>query len=234
VPTLLTFGARGIGRATALHLAGRGWSVAAVARTPETIESLRGELPDALGLTGDAARPEDVESAFAATRERFGEIDLVLVGLTPPRAMRAQSFGPLVELPADALDSYLDDLLPALFAVQRIGGGVLAEQGHGTLVQATGGAARRGRPGIGPWTAAAQATRALTQTSALELRERGVHVALLIIDAGIERPGRESDVPNFFATDEDVARAVAYLAEQPPTGWTHELTITPAGDRWVP
>ena len=40
--------------------------------------------------------------------------------------------------------------------------------------------------GRGPWAAAAFATRALTQAAALELRERGVHVALLIVDATIE------------------------------------------------
>jgi NADP-dependent 3-hydroxy acid dehydrogenase YdfG len=32
----------------------------------------------------------------------------------------------------------------------------------------------------------------------------------------------------------DVAAAVAYLASQRPTAWTHELVITPAGDTWVP
>jgi NAD(P)-dependent dehydrogenase (short-subunit alcohol dehydrogenase family) len=234
VPTLLTFGGRGIGRATALLLAGRGWNVAAFTRTDDTIRSLQGELPALLGYSGDAAEPEQVENVFAATRERFGDIDLVLISVTPSSAMRPRSFGPLIELPGDALGGYLEDLLPAIFTVQRIGGRVLAEQGHGTMLQATGGAARRGRPGIGPWTAAAQATRALTQTAALELREQGVHVALLIIDAGIQRPGRSSDTPNFLTTDEDVAAAVAFLAEQPPTGWTHELTITPAGDRWTP
>ena len=28
--------------------------------------------------------------------------------------------------------------------------------------------------------------------------------------------------------------AVAYLAGQQPTAYTHELVVTPAGDRWVP
>jgi hypothetical protein len=31
-----------------------------------------------------------------------------------------------------------------------------------------------------------------------------------------------------------VARAVEYLATQEPTAWTHELQVTPRGDRWVP
>jgi hypothetical protein len=92
--------------------------------------------------------------------------------------------------------------------------------------------------GRGPWAAAAFATRGLVQAAAAELREQGVHVALLVVDGSIEsektaerlagRPAEES------AREEDVAQAVAYLAAQSPRGWTHELQLTPSGDRWVP
>ena len=37
-----------------------------------------------------------------------------------------------------------------------------------------------------------------------------------------------------LALQADVARAVAYLAGQSPRSWTHELQLTPRGDRWVP
>jgi hypothetical protein len=40
--------------------------------------------------------------------------------------------------------------------------------------------------------------------------------------------------PEQSARQEDVAQAVAALAAQSPRGLTHELTITPAGDRWLP
>jgi hypothetical protein len=32
----------------------------------------------------------------------------------------------------------------------------------------------------------------------------------------------------------DVAAAVAYLVGQSSRGLTHELVVTPSGDRWVP
>ena len=57
--------------------------------------------------------------------------------------------------------------------------------GGGTFVQMTGGSARRGMAKRGPWAATAFATRALTQSVAAELRQRKVHVALLIVDAVI-------------------------------------------------
>src|ERR671935_811563 len=179
--TLLTFGARNVGRVLARDLIADGWNAAAVARTQETIDLLRIEVPDAFGIVADAVRPEEVERAFAETRERFGDIDLVVNAITNgPRG------GSIVDLAPDAFDSYLQKLLPAIFNVVRIGSRVLAERGRGTLIQLTGGSARRGMAQRGPWAATAFATRALTQSAAAELRERNVHVVLLIVDAVIE------------------------------------------------
>ncbi len=65
MPALLVFGARNLGRTIARELSRDGWSVTAVARTRDTIDALREELPHALALVGDATREEDVERAFA-------------------------------------------------------------------------------------------------------------------------------------------------------------------------
>ena len=233
MPTLLVFGARNLGRAIAASFATEGWNDAGVARSPETIAALREALPDALALAGDAARAEDVERAFAETRERFGGVDLVVNAISV-----GVPGGELADAPPDAMAPYLDTLIPAVFNVLRVGSRVLAEQGSGSLVQITGGSARRGMAGRGPWAAAAFATRALVQAAALELRERGVHVALLIVDATIEsgktRQWLEGRPPEASTTEQDVADAVHYLAAQSPRGWTHELQITPSLDRWVP
>jgi len=233
VPTLLVFGARNVGRVLARELIADGWNAAAVARTQDTIDALRAEVPEALGIVADATSAADVERAFAETRDRFGPPDLVVSALTDgPRS------GSIVELAADAFDSYLHDLLPAIFNVLRVGSRVLVENGGGTFVQMTGGSARRGMPKRGPWAAAAFATRALTQSAAGELRERNVHGALLIVDAVIESPkvaGRmEGQPPEKFATMEEIAKAVVYLHGQSPRAWTHELQLTPALETWVP
>lgn len=120
----------------------------------------------------------------------------------------------------------------------RVGGRVLAERGSGTLVQVTGGSARRGNPGRGPWAAAAFATRALVQSQAAELRERNVHAALLVVDAVIESEKTahwlEDEPPERSASMEEVAKAVRYLHDQTPRGWTHELQLTPSLERWIP
>src|SRR3954470_5807869 len=136
MPTLLVFGARNLGRVLARELCEQGWRVAAVARTESTIEQLRDEVPDAVGLIGDAGNPDDVERIF----EHVGRVDLVVNAITT-----TPSFGgPIHEAPPEALDAYVGALLPGIFNVLRVGGRVLAQQGSGTLVQVIGGSPRRG------------------------------------------------------------------------------------------
>ncbi len=230
MPTLLVFGARNLGRVLARELAADGWRVAAVARSETTIVQLHDEVPDAIGLIGDASDPEEVERIFADV----GDVDLVVNAITT-----TPSFGgPIHEAPPEAIDAYVGTLLPGIFNILRVGGRVLAARRSGTLVQVTGGSARRGNPGRGPWAAAAFATRALVQSQAGELRDQGVHVALLIVDAIIEsektKGWLEGEPPERSASMEDVARAINYLYEQSPRAWTHELQLTPALERWIP
>ena len=228
--TLLVFGARNLGRVVASVFAADGWKVAGVARSKETIRLFEIDVPGSVGVIADATDSSEVERVF----RDIGDVDLVVNAITT-----TPSFGgPLHEAPPSALEPYVGDLLPAIFNVLRLGGQALVERGRGTLVQVTGGSARRGNPGRGPWAAAAFATRALVQAQAAELRERNVHAALLIVDALIESDKTakwlEDEPPEKSASMEDVAEAIRYLHRQSPRGWTHELQLTPSLERWVP
>jgi NADP-dependent 3-hydroxy acid dehydrogenase YdfG len=230
VATLLVFGARNLGRVVASVFAADGWKVAGVARSKETIRLFEIDVPGSVGVIADATDASEVERVF----RDIGDVDLVVNAITT-----TPSFGgPLHEAPPNALEPYVGDLLPAIFNVLRVGGQALVERGRGTLVQVTGGSARRGNPGMGPWAAAAFATRALVQAQAAELRERNVHAALLIVDSLIESDKTakwlEDEPSEKSASMEDVAEAIRYLHRQSPRGWTHELQLTPSLERWVP
>jgi NADP-dependent 3-hydroxy acid dehydrogenase YdfG len=91
-------------------------------------------------------------------------------------------------------------------------------------------------PGRGLWAAGAFGVRAITQAAALELRQTQIHVALLIVDAGIEPLGGAGpDTPAERLADPlQIATAVRFLAEQGARAATHELQVTPLAENWVP
>jgi NADP-dependent 3-hydroxy acid dehydrogenase YdfG len=124
------------------------------------------------------------------------------------------------------------------FVFLSTGAVALRETGGGALIQVTGGSSRRAMPGKGLWAAGAFATRALVQAAAQELRGEGIHVALLAVDATIESPKTAAftaDQPREALADmSGVASAVGFLVNQGVRSLSHELTVTPVGDRWVP
>jgi NAD(P)-dependent dehydrogenase (short-subunit alcohol dehydrogenase family) len=240
MPTLLTLGARNLGGAIADHFAAKGWNVAAVAQSQETVDKLSERIPDALGLTADATDPDQVARATAEARERFGSLDLIVNAVSP--GMRSQGQfggGPLIESTIEDFEHYATQVIRSVYAFLSAGARALqAQGGGGTLIQITGGSSRRALPGKGPWAAGAFGSRALTQAAALELRPHGIHAALLVVDATIRSPKtagytREAAADE-LAEQEDVARAVDYLASQAQSAWTHELVLTPKGDTWTP
>ena len=91
--------------------------------------------------------------------------------------------------------------------------------------------------GRGLWAAGAFGVRAITQAAALELREQGIHVALLIVDAGIQPidgTTRQGVDPAALADPHQIADAVLFLAQQGARAATHELQVTPLKENWVP
>jgi NAD(P)-dependent dehydrogenase (short-subunit alcohol dehydrogenase family) len=234
-PIALVFGARNSGAAVARERRAAGHEVLAVSLTQETLDRLSAQTPGVSTMTGDASRADDVDAALSRASE-MGRLELVVNAVTA--APRGQPFGggPLAVAPVDRLDDWMAGFVPHAFNVLRSGAAALAQQGGGTLVQLSGGSARRGMPGRGPWAAAQFAVRGMVQALAQEMRPVGVHVALLVIDGTIQTdrsPMEGQDLRASVGVD-DVAQAVAYLAGQSPRAWTHELVITPAGDTWVP
>jgi hypothetical protein len=71
----------------------------------------------------------------------------------------------------------LEVLEPAFSFLSASGRFAIAQGWTATLVQVTGGSARRALPGRGLWAAGSFGVRAITNAAALELRPRGIQVA---------------------------------------------------------
>jgi NAD(P)-dependent dehydrogenase (short-subunit alcohol dehydrogenase family) len=233
----LIFGARNLGKAIIETLVADGWGVAGVARTDETLAGVT--AAGALAIRADVTDTASVTGALEETAAAYGPVDLVVNAASTYGGARSGPFGggPLAEAAPDAFDSWAVAPPRAAFTFLSATARYLVDQGRpATIVQATGGSSRRAMPGRGLWAAGAFGVRAITQAAALELREQGIHVALLIIDAGIQPlvGKREGVDPATLADAHEIARSVLLLADQGSQAATHELQVTPLAERWVP
>jgi NAD(P)-dependent dehydrogenase (short-subunit alcohol dehydrogenase family) len=234
----LVFGARNLGRGVVERLRADGWAVAAVARSESTLATA--EAAGALAMQGDITDPDSIRECLTRAADAHGGVDLVLNAASPYGGTRSGPFGggPLAEAGPTAYDDWAVAPGRAAFTFLATAARFAVEQSRpATLIQVTGGSSRRAIPGRGLWAAGAFAVRAITQAAALELREQGIHVALLIVDAGIEPfegGGRAGVDPATLADPREIAEAVVFLAEQGARAATHELQVTPLAERWVP
>lgn len=74
---LITGSSTGIGRATAQFFQEKGWNVVATMRTPEK-ETELGNLENVLVTRLDVTDKDSIAAAFAAAKEQFGQVDVVL------------------------------------------------------------------------------------------------------------------------------------------------------------
>jgi NAD(P)-dependent dehydrogenase (short-subunit alcohol dehydrogenase family) len=236
----VVLGARNLGGALVDHLQAAGWSCAAIAQSDETAAAVQER--GALGIAADASRLDSLGDAIEQVRTELGPPTLIVNAVAasrPPDDGKGFGGGAVGDATLEGFHGWAVAVAEQAFAFLSTGIRALRESGSGgTLIQVTGGSARRAMPGRGLWSAGAQATRALTHAAAQELREEGIHVALLIVDATIESPKTEAftrDTPREALADMRlIAEAVDYLAGQEQRAYTHELMLTPSGDRWVP
>jgi len=165
---LITGCSTGIGRATALELAKRGYDVVATARRPDTLDDLDVAQRLALDVTSDAS----VAAAVAAA----GEIDLLV-----NNAGIAMG-GPIEKAPLDRAQALFDtNVWGALRMIQAIAPSMRARNG-GAIVNVTSVAGRVVGPLNGVYSASKFALEALTEGLALELNHWGIRV--LAIEPG--------------------------------------------------
>ncbi len=233
----VVFGARNLGKAVIDLLVADGWAVAGVAVSDATLAGVT--EAGAVAIRADVTDPVSVRSVLGQASEAHGGVELVVNAAAAYGGDRSGPFGggPIAEAPPEAFESWAAAPARSAFAFLSATTGFLLEQGRpATVIQVTGGSSRRAAAGRGLWAAGAFGVRAITQAAALELREHGIHVALLIVDAGIEpiAGARAGQSVGALADPRELASAVRFLADQGARAATHELQVTPLAERWVP
>lgn len=167
---LITGAGTGIGRATAQAFLGAGWGVALVGRRRAALEetaALAGSGDHALLLPADVSDAEAVDSAFAATVERFDRLDVLFNNAgagTPPKTIDETA----VEDWRRVVDVNLNG---AFYCARAAFRQMRAQQPQGGRIVNNGSiSAHAPRPGSAPYTATKHAITGLTRTIALDGR----------------------------------------------------------------
>jgi NAD(P)-dependent dehydrogenase (short-subunit alcohol dehydrogenase family) len=234
----VVLGARNLGGAITRDLLASGWRVATVARTPPDLHAL--ETEGAITVRADAADPEELRDALDRAAAEVGPLDPIVNAVSaarPPDDGTGFGGGAVATATVAGFEGWAVPAARQAFVFLRESARAF-ERRRGTLIQITGAPARRANPQRGLIAAGMGGIRALAHAAAQELRGNGIHVALLIVDGIIESP-KTARMSAGMPTDglvrqQDVVHAVRFLATQSPRGMTHELVITPAGDRWLP
>ncbi len=164
---IVTGGSRGIGLAIARLLAEDGASVVVSGRDGGRLQAAARELEAAgaavLAVTADATKREDADRLVAATRERFGRIDVLVnnAGITRDQL--------LVRMKDDDWDQVLDTNLRGVFLMTRAVGKVMMRQKSGRIINISSTAGAMGNLGQVNYSAAKAGVIGLTKAAAREL-----------------------------------------------------------------
>ena len=235
---LITGASRGIGAATALVLAGRGFRVVVNYRSSaeeaeEVVGSITAAGGEAVAIRADVTEAEEVAAMVHETDQRWGRVDVMVHNAMIPFALTS-----FADLSWEQLGGKLDRELRAAFLITKAVVPGMISQNYGRLVYLSTGLSRRPREGMITLGTAKAALDQFVRYIALELAPYGI-TANLVAPATVD----ETKVTDQLTTEqmhhlgatnpigrlvrpEEVAKTVAFLASE-DSGFTtgHYLPV---------
>ena len=230
-----------IGAAVARRFAKGGYTVCICRREAVKSQGLVDELTSA-GLkihafSVEARQEVEVQALFAKVEKEIGPIEVCLFNAG------SNVNKPLIETTEKLFFKAWELACYAGFLVGREAARVMVPRGRGTILFTGATASLRGGKGFAAFSAAKFGLRAVAQAMARELGPQNIHVVHLIIDAAIDSDairarfkasGREVDniPPDSLTKTDSIAEAYWFAHQQAKDGWTHELDLRPAVEKW--
>ncbi len=223
---LITGASKGIGAATARHLANEGWSVACLARSEGALEELVLEIESAGGtaiaIAANVADNSAMRAAIERTVEAFGTLDLLVnnAGLIDPIAR-------LEDSDADAWSTIVDVNLKGVYYGIRHAMPAMKANG-GTIINISSGAANAPMEGWSHYCATKAAVKMLTaqvhKEEGPKIRSIGLSPGTVATDMQVAIKGSGINPVSQLDWDahippEWVAQAVAYLLTREADGY---------------
>ncbi len=173
----VTGAARGIGKATALHLAKEGVNVGLLARTEKTLKEVASEI-ERFGVkvayaTADVSSKEQVEAAISSLTNDLGPADILInnAGIA--------TFGTVMEMDPEEWKQIIDTNLMGTYYVTRAVLPQLIEKNGGDIINISSTNGLSGAATSSAYSASKFAVIGFTESLAQEVRRNNIRVSAL-------------------------------------------------------
>jgi NAD(P)-dependent dehydrogenase (short-subunit alcohol dehydrogenase family) len=235
---IVTGAAQGIGRKTAEVLAGAGYGLLLMDRQPctATLAAVHHAGVEAVEVLGDLTEELVIQCAVELAHSQWGRVDVLV-----------NNAGISLIAPAETVDAktfrrMLDVNLVAPFLLAKAFGAMMLEQKSGSIVNVASIAGLVGVSDRSAYNASKHGLVGLTRTLAAEWGGRGVRVNAVcpgwvktemdVADQAASGTYNDSDIEGVnpmgrFASPEDIAQAILFLAEPERSGFVngHALVV---------
>ncbi len=225
---IITGASKGIGAATAKLLGSKGMQCLLTARSREGLLKVAEDIPDAAVLAGDMVDAEMPQRLINAALERFGRLDAVF------NNAGVMHIGSVDDADVDALCAMVRLNVEAVVRMSYTALRHFKKTGSGFLINTSSLAGLKSFPQVGPYCGTKFAVEAMTEALRMELAGSGIKVA--VIEPGRTRTGlfdhwredQKFDPSQGMIDPENIARAVAYILEQPDDVLVSRMLVVPA------
>jgi NAD(P)-dependent dehydrogenase (short-subunit alcohol dehydrogenase family) len=231
-----------IGAAIARKFAAEGFIVFAGRRRGDKLAPLLAEIERtggrAVGRSLDARKEEDL-AAFLREADATAPLELCIFNIG------ANVNFPLLETTERVFRKVWELACYAGFLTAREAARLMLPHGGGNIFFTGATASRRGGIGYAAFASAKFGLRAVAESAARELGPRNIHVAHLVIDAGVdtewvrgrirEREGEAALAnldPGRLMRPAAVADAYWQIYQEPRDAWSFEREIRPSAEKW--
>lgn len=231
-----------IGAAIAKRFAAEGFTIFAGRRNADKLAALVADIEGAGGeivARGLDARKEDDIAAFIREADAHAPLEVCIFNVG------GNVNFPLLDTTERVFRKVWELGCYAGFLTGREAARAMLPRGRGAIFFTGATASLRGGVGYAAFAAAKSGLRAVAQSMARELGPKNIHVAHLVIDAGVdtafvrERIKEKSGAEALAQLDPDqlmhpgsVAEAYWQLYRQPRDAWTFELDMRPYREVW--
>jgi 3-oxoacyl-[acyl-carrier protein] reductase len=220
---LVTGAGRGIGRTIAMTLAKNGCEICLTARSLDQLVTVQSEI-QALAVKADVVqadltRDDDLHSLV----QRCGPVDILINNAgwgkrAPVVRSRVDDWDQTFRLNLRAPMILAKEFLPAMI-----------KKGDGAVINIGSVSGKSGEANGAAYSASKFGLIGFTQSLYEEVREHGIKVAVILpgfVDTPMIPPVKHLDRSKMIQA-EDVAQAVLYVLDAPPTACPVEITIRP-------